>query len=264
MPNISDSIFETEPTAYQAMVDAYTVPQHVTILGLGPSLEQYVDITKRLGGKHAYCDETWGINALGGVLLCDRVFHMDDVRIQEVRAAAQPESNIARMLEWLKLHPGPIITSREHPDYPGLVAFPLQDVLNNLGQAYFNNTAAYAVAYAIHIGVRHISIFGCDYTYPDAHDAERGRGCLEFWLGIATARGIKLTVSKTSSLLDGIYPLQERFYGYDTLAIGLKTHDGGLVEVDFSPVETIPSAAEIEERYDHSAHPNAIVSGHQK
>ena len=44
-----------EQTAYEAMVDAYPVPAHVTILGLGPSLEQYVDITKRLGGKHAYC-----------------------------------------------------------------------------------------------------------------------------------------------------------------------------------------------------------------
>lgn len=253
-----------EQTAYEAMVDAYPVPAHVTILGLGPSLEQYVDITKRLGGKHAYCDEVWGINALGGVLLCDRIFHMDDVRIQELRAAAQPDSNIARMLEWMRLHPGPIITSREHPDYPGLVAFPLQDVLNNLGQAYFNSTAAYAVAYAIFIGVSHISIFGCDYTYPNSHDAEKGRGCLEFWLGIATARGIKLTVSKTSSLLDGIYPLQDRFYGYDTLQIDLKTHGSGLVEVEFHPVETMPTAGEIEDRYDHSAHPNALVSGNQK
>lgn len=252
------------PTAYQQMVEAFPVPEHVAILGLGPSLEQYLDITKRLGGKHAYCTETWGINAVAGVLLCDRVFHMDDVRIQEVRAAAAPESNIARMLQWLKVHPGPIITSREHPDYPGLVAFPLEDVLNNLGQAYFNSTAAYAVAYAIHIGVKHISVFGCDYTYPDAHDAEKGRGCLEFWLGIAAARGIKLTVPKTSTLLDGIYPQQDRFYGYDTLAITLRPGDGGGIAVDLQPIATLPEAAEIEERYDHSSHPNALVEMNHK
>jgi SAM-dependent methyltransferase len=248
-------------TTYQAMVEAFPVPNHVAILGLGPSLEQYVDFTKRLGGKHAYCDEVWGINALGGVLLCDRIFHMDDVRVQEVRAAAQPESNIARMLQWLRVHPGPIITSREHPDYPGLVAFPLQDVLNSLGQAYFNSTAAYAVAYAIHIGVKHISLFGCDFTYPNSHDAEKGRGCVEFWLGIASAKGIKLSLPKTSSLLDGIYQLQDRFYGYDTLAITLRPQDKGRVEVDLQPIDTLPTAEEIEQRYDHSQHPNKLISG---
>ena len=248
-------------SAYERMVAEFPVPEHVAILGLGPSLEQYVDITKRLGGKHAYCTEVWGINAVAGTILCDRVFHMDDVRIQEVRAAAQPESNIARMLQWLRVHPGPVITSREHPEYPGLVAFPLEEVVNSLGQAYFNSTAAYAVAYAIHIGVRHISIFGCDYTYPDAHDAEKGRGCLEFWLGIASARGIKISVPKTSSLLDGIYTQQEHFYGYDTLAITLKPADGGGVMVLTQPINALPSAADIEERYDHSQHPNKLVSG---
>jgi hypothetical protein len=157
------------------------------------------------------------------------------------------------------VHPGPIITSREHPDYPGLVAFPLEEVVNSLGQAYFNSTAAYAVAYAIHLGVKHISIFGCDYTYPDAHDAEKGRGCLEFWLGIASARGIKLSVPKTSTLLDGIYTQQEHFYGYDTLAITIKPADGGGVSVLTQPVDSLPSAAEIEIRYDHSRHPNDLV-----
>ena len=252
----------TEPgqSAYERMVAEFPVPEHVAILGLGPSLEQYIDITKRLGGKHAYCSEVWGINAVAGVVLCDRVFHMDDVRIQEIRAAAQPDSNIARMLQWLRVHPGPIITSREHPDYPGLVAFPLDDVVNNMGQAYFNSTAAYAVAYAIHIGVKHLSLFGCDYTYPDAHDAEKGRGCLEFWLGIASARGIKLSVPKTSTLLDGIYTQQEHFYGYDTLAVTLRPRESGGVTVGLDPIAHLPSALEIEDRYDHSVHPNKLVS----
>jgi hypothetical protein len=57
-------------------------------------------------------------------------------------------------------------------------------VLNH-PDAYFNSTAAYAVAYAIHMGVKKISVFGMDFTYPNAHDAEKGRACVEFWLGIA-------------------------------------------------------------------------------
>lgn len=256
----------TEPQEFEAIESAQPpelvsddyVPEHVVILGLGPSLESYVDIVKRLGGKHAYSDEVWGINAVGGFLMCDRIFHMDDVRIQEVRAKARPESNIARMLEWLRVHPGPIITSRAHPDYPGLVEFPLEDALNTLGSAYFNSTAAYAVAYAILLGVKKLSIFGCDYTYPNAHDAEKGRACVEYWLGMAAARGMKVTVAKSSTLLDAMHTQEERLYGYDTLDITIRT-EGTLARVDFVERDALPTADEIEARYDHSAHPNALM-----
>ena len=161
---------------------AAPAPEHVVILGLGPSLEHYVDTVKRLGGRRAFSDEVWGINAVGGVLLCDRLFHMDDVRVQEARAAAALGSNIAHMLAWMRQHPGPIMTSQvpEPNDYPGLVAFPLEDVVNNLEYSYFNSTAAYAVAYAIYLGVKKISLFGFDFTYPNAHHAEKGRACVEF------------------------------------------------------------------------------------
>ena len=61
-------------------------PRHVVILGLGPSLESYVDLVKRLGGRRAFADEVWAINALGDVVACDRFFHMDDFRVQQLRA----------------------------------------------------------------------------------------------------------------------------------------------------------------------------------
>jgi hypothetical protein len=114
------------------------------------------------------------------------------------------------MLGWLRNHPGPIYTSRAHPDYPGLVEFPLEDVINSCGIAYFNNTAAYAVAYAVHIGVKKITLFGCDYTYPNAHDAEKGRACTEFHLGIAKARGIRIGLTDKTSLMDACCDEQER------------------------------------------------------
>ncbi len=121
---------------------------HVAILGLGPSVRQYLELTKRLGGRRAFCDQTWAINALGDVFACDRIFHLDDVRIQAIRAEAKPESNIARMLDWLKTTTTPVVTSIAHPDYPAMEAFPLADVLTKYPMGYFNSTAAYAVAYA--------------------------------------------------------------------------------------------------------------------
>ena len=134
--------------------------------GPHPSVRQYLEIVKRVGGRSAFCDEVWAINALGDVFACDMVFHMDDVRVQQIRADARPESNIAMMLKWLRTTKTPVMTSRTHPDYPALIGFPLQEVMREFPNGYFNSTAAYAVAYAIHKGATKISCFGMDFTYP--------------------------------------------------------------------------------------------------
>lgn len=240
------------------------VPDHVAILGLGPSLNDFVEVTKRLGGSSGYCDEVWGINAAADVLRCDRVFHMDDLLVQEARAAANPDGNIAAMVRWLKRHPGPVYTSRLRPGYPGLVEFPLEEVLNaghdNGGVPYFNSTAAYAIAYAVHIGVKRISLFGIDYTLPNFHSAERGRACCEFWLGIAAARGIEITICEHSTLLDACAPDDERLYGYDCTDVTFADRADGSLAVSFAD-KPVPTADEIERRYDHTQHPNRLMSG---
>ena len=235
------------------------VPRHVVILGLGPSLSTYLEIVKRRGGRRGLSDETWGINAVGDVIACDRIFHMDDVRIQEIRAAARPESNIAEMLKWMRHHPGPIYTSRTHPDYPGLVAYPLQDVVGSTGYAYFNSTAAYPIAYAIHLGVKKITVFGNDFTYPNAHHAEKGRACVEFWMGFAAARGIELEVPATTSLMDACSP-EDKLYGYDTLQVSFSRDESNRIRARMvERTDPLPTADEIEYRYDHSRHPSPLV-----
>lgn len=241
------------------------MPSHVAIVGLGPSCATFFELTRRLGGASAWCDEVWGINAIGDTLRCNRVFHMDDMRVQEARAAANPDGNIAAMLKWLRTHPGPVYTSVVRDGYPGLVAFPLEDVLNrkhdsNGGAPYFNSTAAYAIAYAVHIGVKRISLFGLDYTLANQHHAEKGRACCEFWLGIAAARGIEITIPDTSSLMDGCEPPELRLYGYDCVDVTLIDQPEGGVKVAMTEREQVPTADEIERRYDHNRHPNPLVA----
>jgi len=248
----------TETTAAKPALPK-SVPDTVAILGLGPSVDQYLDFAKRLGARARVADEVWGINALGDVLRCDRVFHMDDVRVQQARADAAPESNIAAMLGWLKTYDGPVYTSVAHPDYPSMQAYPLEAVINSCnGMVYFNSTAAYAVAYAIHIGVKRIVLFGIDFTYPDSHQAEKGRACVEFWLGFARARGIKVAAARASSLLDACAAAEDRVYGYDCVHVRVN-ETGGRTTVAFVERDVLPSAAEIEHRYDHSRHPNLLV-----
>lgn len=249
-----------EAAATQAPLHARPAPGSVAILGLGPSLNQFTELAKRHGGRHV--DEVWGINAVGDVFACDRVFHMDDVRVQEARAAGRPESNIAVMLQWMRKHPGPIVTSCRHHGYPGLVDFPLRDVVARFNHAYFNSTAAYAISYAVFLGVRRIEVYGFDFTYPNAHHAEKGRACVEFWLGIAVANGIDVRVPHVSTLLDACTP-DERLYGYDCVDVTFSRTDAGVLNVDFKARETLPTAAEIEARYDHTRHPNHLVDSGQ-
>ena len=233
-------------------------PKHVAIVALGHSAERYMDRVKKAGSRRAFCDQTWGVNAIGDVLQCDLIFHMDDVRIQEIRAAALPQSNIATMLPWLKATKTLVMTSRAHSDYPALIEFPLEAVLNKLGRAYFNNTVSYAVAYAIYLGVEEISIFGCDFTYPKAHKAEKGRACLEFWLGYAVRSGIQVSVPPNTSLLDSIDERGEDdavMYGYDTVRVKVDTDDSGLFRVTMTEREELPTAEQIEEAYDHGNPP---------
>jgi hypothetical protein len=232
---------------------------HIAILGLGPSVNQYLELTKRLGSRARLCDQVWTINALGDVFQCDLVVHMDDVRVQEIRARAAPASNIAAMLAWLKTSPVPVLTSIVHPDYPALRAFPLAAVLQEFPLGYFNSTAAYAIAYALHLGANKISCYGMDFTYPDAHDAERGRACCEYWLGMAAARGVELAVPKTTTLLDAMHTQAARFYGYDCVELDIQRDKAGRIQVGMTERAELPAAQEIEQRYDHSAHPNALV-----
>lgn len=247
-----------------------TIPKHVAIVGLGPSCATFFELTRRLGGVSAYCDEVWGINAIGDVLRCDRVFHMDDLQVQEGRAALKPDGNIAAMVRWLKTHPGPVYTSVVRQGYPGLVAFPLAEVLNakhdgnNGGVPYFNSTAAYAIAFAVNIGVEKISLYGLDYTLANSHRAEQGRACCEFWLGIAAARGIEIMIPDNSSLMDACASDRDRLYGYDCVDVNLAVGADGKLAVTFSDRADIPTAQEIEARYDHSKHPNRLVAGQPK
>jgi hypothetical protein len=252
-PGVVSDRGATEPDTPDGATAPPLKGKHVAILGLGPSLDQYLEITKRLGGRSKFCDETWAINALGDVFACELVFHMDDIRIQEIRAAAAPASNIAAMVNWIKTSPVPVVTSRNHPDYPALVEFPLEDVLNNLGHDYFNSTAAYAIAFAIHTGVAKISLFGMDFSYPNQHDAEKGRACVEYWLGQAQARGILITLPKTTTLMDACYPKTSRLYGYDTLDLDFDVQPDGSLKLGMTPRTELPTAEEIEANYDHSA-----------
>jgi hypothetical protein len=225
-------------------------PKRVAIVAMGRSSATFLSIASNLGGVRRAADEVWAINAMGGCISHNLLFAMDDLKLQEKRAEANPEGNVAGLMGWLPKHPN-FFTSTVYDGYPGAREYPLEDVLNSVGNAYFNSTVAYAVAYAIHIGVEELGLYGIDYSYGNQHEAEKGRACVEFLLGQAAARGIRLKVAKESTLLDASEPDAMAWYGYDAWSISVNPEDGR--QKIIKTPKDLPTVEEIERRYDKTA-----------
>lgn len=188
--------------------------KEIALLGLGGSISSFV--MSRVNSA-AY-DEVWGINSIGAIFPVDRTFMMDPAgRFLDGKNAGK-QTGLGRefLLETEKL--GPIYSCITDERVPEIEEYPLQDVIQKTGFCYFNNTAAYAVAFAVASKVAKIHFFGIDFTYrTNINIAEAGRACVEFWCSVAISRGIKLEVAPNSSLLDTNVPEAEKLYGYHRL-----------------------------------------------
>lgn len=89
----------------------------VAILGMGPSADTYARHAAGSGDVRKVFDEVWTVNAFGSVFKADRLFHMDDIRIQQIRAEGG-NTQIAGLIDYLQRAPGPIYTSRVLPKEP--------------------------------------------------------------------------------------------------------------------------------------------------
>ena len=223
---------------------------NIAIVGLGGSYADY--IAARVASQEF--DEIWGINCIGGIIHVDKTFMMDPAsRFIETENAGS-QTGIAR--EFLNKNKAPIFSCAKHPDFPAIEQYPLEDVVKSTGYCYFNNTVAYAIAYAVWKQVEKISLYGIDFTYKNVNMAESGRACCEFWCAIAVSKGIKLEVAHRSGLLDTNVPDNEKLYGYHRLDDPLvQTVENGHILItkqsDIQPPEPVESDPVIFGRHDH-------------
>lgn len=226
-------------------------PKKIAIVALGPSSGNYIQDVDKAGDRFKLFDETWTFNSYCSVIESDRLFHMDDVLVQERRARAGNQ-RVAGMLEAMKRYKGPIYTSFAEPAYPTMVDYPLGAIAQKYNSLYFTSTPPYALAYAGLIGVEEAWLYGMDYTWPDIAGAERGRACMEYWVGRVMGLGMRIRVAKDTSLLDTSISRRSdiKLYGYDRAQVALHDVDEKTYELRFAEKE-LPTAEEIEERYSH-------------
>ena len=191
---------------------AHLKGKKVAIIGLGASQIDYV-----IGVENSKTwDEVWTINSALSVFECDRVFMMDPASRFLDSDDAGNQTDVMRRV--LPMFDRPIYSCELDDRVPGLVEYPLEEVIKDQRCAYLNTTVAYSLAFAAYHRVGHVDLFGMDFSYrANLHFAEAGRACVEFWICKLIAMGITVGVSPRSSLLDQNVDIKERLYGYHRL-----------------------------------------------
>jgi hypothetical protein len=96
--------------------------------------------------------------------------------------------------------------------YCDLTNYPLQEIITYFGVDYFTNTIDYALALAIYKGFTEIDLYGVNMAFGSEYEYEKPG--VEFWIGQAMGRGIKVNVFGDKSTIlksrDGL------LYGYGT------------------------------------------------
>ena len=216
------------------------VPESVTILAL--SLNSQSDYFGLLSTwQRKLTDEVWTVN-MGGYFYhdIDRIFAMDDPlwQLESFQKEVYLDGMNSRGIPIFTSHVDPKIKRR----FPNFIAYPLPEVLAALPthptgkELWLDNSLNYMLAYALFIKVKEIKAYGVDFLNrvinyePVPTDPE------EFWwrvyhlkknmpmvaepglmnfcwlLGIASQRGVKITLSMKSTVLDNDIP--PYLYGY--------------------------------------------------
>jgi len=167
-----------------------TRPDSVIILAYGPSVIAYAPMMIENLEKF---DEVWAVTRAGLVFQHDKLFYMDN--LEEMSRQGNP------MAERLTSVKTPIITSTAYSNWPNTIEYPIKEVVEYLKCDFMANTICYAIAYAIYIHVKEITLYGCDFSFPDKGLKEPGSQAAAYLLGLARGQEIKVTISPHSSLL---------------------------------------------------------------
>ena len=186
-------------------------PKTVALLGLGRSMAGYVG-HKCQSSLEIQFDEVWTVNFGMDVFRHDKLFLMDDMRLQSKDMPFYEKA--------MKEHDKVIITSKAYEEFPQSWEFPVKEVIEFIGDDFLNSSVAYAIAWAMFIGVKDISLYGCDFHYPDMNRRELGGQCAAYLLGLARHFGMTYHLPQGTTLLSAHEVVlvndkpHRRLYGY--------------------------------------------------
>lgn len=212
----------------------FTMPRNEIVRGLA---RQSNDTFNRMGWKKRlaivgfadskkdapYDDPTWeiwGLNDLhNSIKRWTRWFdiHTADNINEDVKLGRSPADRCG--IGGLARLTCPVYMQEKHPEVPGSVKFPLDEILATFkgytGERYFTNSISYMLAYALYEGIisgrqwDEIHVYGVDMAVGTEYEVQRA-SC-EYWIGIAEGMGVKMFIPDASDLNKCSF-----LYGFET------------------------------------------------
>lgn len=150
--------------------------------------------------------EIWGINDLVYKKMdIDRMFDMHDLDDY-----AEMDTICTKLISECGI---PLVMPKKYDHLPTSEAFPLKEAIKEFGTDYFYTGIAFMICYAIMQGFKQIDCYGINMRGVD-EKIKNAKACVEFWLGIAMGRGIKVTMH--GKYTDCLKTVDRRVYGYNT------------------------------------------------
>ena len=132
----------------------------VSIVAMGPTLMDFLQDCE--GDYRRPSDHVWAVNSAGSWLHdVDLIVAMDCPRRDLKTHRRYVERMMGRGL--------PVLTCEAYPEWPCTFAYPVEGVVDKIGRlprvgSYLNNSANYALAYALYLEASEIRLYGCEFT----------------------------------------------------------------------------------------------------
>jgi hypothetical protein len=149
--------------------------------------------------------EVWGLAWDSERYRLDRAFEMHDMKTMQ-GSVAPIYRDLAGYLDKIR-HCQRLYMAEAYPEVPGCERYPFEQVADKCG-AYWESSIAYMASLAITEGAEEISIYGVNMRADEEYAYQRPN--LEYLIGLAKGRGIKVNVPDCSPLLKF-----SGFAGYD-------------------------------------------------
>lgn len=142
------------------------------------ALNDYVDI-KRYGVKP------------------DMLFIMDV--LDEKPQIVSSQQNLGQVIQMINSLKIPLVAPYKYEEIPLSEEFPIEECVKQFGMPFFTNTICYMIAYALLKGAKEIELYGVNQA--GSHEYTEEKGGVEYWLGVANGRGVKVSINGTNSQL---------------------------------------------------------------
>lgn len=178
--------------------------EKVVIVGFAPSSMH--DASAFFGDPNY---EIWGLNQLYIVF---PEIQKHATRWFQIHHRASYDANVRRDMShhgWMQqVKDFPIYMQEQNQDVPMSVPFPRDMIEEAFNSRYFTNSISWEIALAVLEGFKEIHVYGVDMAQSSEYSFERPS--VEYWLGIAAGRGIKVVLPDATDLLKTmwVYPFE--------------------------------------------------------